>query len=79
VDSKRPDEKLIFGLLDVDPRAIAIVKSWNKRLPVVVMPSAEFDELIQARKMCFEFPEPDEDESESYPSPDEWVQSEYAA
>ena len=37
MDSKRPDEELIFRLIEGDPPARAIVEGWRFHLPVTIL------------------------------------------
>jgi hypothetical protein len=54
LDSKRPDEALIFSLLDGDPRARAIVNSWRVKLPVTALATDEFDALVSRSHTVFD-------------------------
>jgi hypothetical protein len=58
MDSKRPDEELLFSLLEGDPRATVILESWRFSLPVTVLPPEEFDALVLRSHTVFELPRP---------------------
>jgi len=73
MDSKSPDEELIFKFIDGDPRARVIVDSWRFRQPITVLPADEFDALVSRSRTVFAFARQAEGDSEGGQTPDsEW-------
>lgn len=56
MNSLKPDEALMNALVDGDPRAREIVKSWKPRLPITEMSKEELDELSERCRTTFNFP-----------------------
>ena len=50
---RKPDEALMLGCVLGDEECCAIRDSWRLSLPVVVVSSAEFDELVNRNIVIF--------------------------
>lgn len=56
MDSKHPDEELIFKLIDGDPRAEAICESWRFHEPVTFLSREALEELSERCHVIYSFP-----------------------
>lgn len=71
MDSKHPDERLVFAFLDGDLRAQAILDSWRVQLPVTIMSAAALAELSDRCRCEFAFPRPEENDGLQWTTADE--------